>query len=169
MLFFTVDSEEECRKVRYVPLGYELMNIRRSTVCLAALAVLAGHSVAAKDRSPRQRRRCARNSAAGSFCNEAGCSLLLRGTPHRARYDRYKRHTVEACAKALWKGFFDKKPDHPIKVYLFRGEAVYEKSVPKLAGFKPRTPYGFYLPSSEALMMNIDTGGGTLVHEMTHG
>ena len=40
--------------------------------------------------------------------------------------------------------------------------------MPKLAGFKPQTPFGFYLPSSEALMMNIDTGGGTLVHEMTH-
>jgi hypothetical protein len=32
----------------------------------------------------------------------------------------------------------------------------------------PSTPYGFYSPCDHALIMNVSTGYGTLVHEMVH-
>lgn len=32
----------------------------------------------------------------------------------------------------------------------------------------PGTPYGYYLPGHDAMIMNISTGGGTLVHEIVH-
>ena len=94
--------------------------------------------------------------------------FVVAGDLSRSSFNRFKKHTIEDCAAALWKGFFSKRPDYPIKIYLFRGKASYEKWVRKLAGFKPHSPFGFYLPGSKKLMMNISTGGGTLVHEMTH-
>ncbi len=103
----------------------------------------------------------------GFIIERAGLFVVAGDLPRR-QFDRYKTRTVANCAAALWTDFFETKPDYPIRVYLFRGKASYEKWVPKLAGFKPHTPYGFYLPSRKALMMNIGTGGGTLVHEMTH-
>jgi hypothetical protein len=33
---------------------------------------------------------------------------------------------------------------------------------------KPTTPYGYYSSTHKALVMNISTGGGTLVHEIVH-
>ena len=33
---------------------------------------------------------------------------------------------------------------------------------------KPDTPFGYYSPADRALVMNISTGGGTLVHEIVH-
>ena len=103
----------------------------------------------------------------GFIVERAGVFVIAGDMPRRS-FNRLKRSTVTNCADALWKEFFDAKPDYPIRVYLFRDKDSYEKWVPKLAGFKPKTPFGFYLPSREALMMNIATGGGTLVHEMTH-
>src|SRR5262249_18361159 len=33
---------------------------------------------------------------------------------------------------------------------------------------EPTTPYGYYSSTHKALIMNISTGGGTLVHELVH-
>jgi len=104
----------------------------------------------------------------GSFIIERTGVFVVAGDLPRRSFDRYKQSTVEGCSEALANDFFDEAPDYPIRVYLFSGKASYEKWVQKLAGFKPRTPYGFYLRSRKSLMMNIATGGGTLVHEMTH-
>jgi hypothetical protein len=35
-------------------------------------------------------------------------------------------------------------------------------------GYEPDTPYGYYSAAHRALIMNIATGGGTLVHEIVH-
>ncbi len=37
-----------------------------------------------------------------------------------------------------------------------------------LFGHTPTSPYGYYSPTEKALIMNIATGGGTLVHEIVH-
>src|SRR5262249_43808226 len=37
-----------------------------------------------------------------------------------------------------------------------------------LFGDEPDTPYGYFTNAHRALVMNIATGGGTLVHEMVH-
>jgi hypothetical protein len=37
-----------------------------------------------------------------------------------------------------------------------------------LFGIEPTTPFGYYSQRHRALVMNISTGGGTLVHELVH-
>jgi hypothetical protein len=102
------------------------------------------------------------------FIVERAGAFVVAGELPRRSFDALKQHTIEGCAAALWKDFFRKKPDAPIRVYLFADKPSYEKWVKKLAGFAPSSPYGFYLRERRSLMMNIATGGGTLVHEMTH-
>ena len=109
-----------------------------------------------------------RKELGNGFIIERTGVFIVAGDISRRTFNRFKNRTVRDCARALARDFFDTKPDYPVRVYLFSGKASYEKWVLKLAGFKPHTPYGFYLPSQKALMMNIATGGGTLVHEMTH-
>jgi len=134
---------------------------------VAVVAALTGAAFAAEDPFERAAAEMKQELSDDFIIERVGVFVVAGDLPRR-RFDRFKRHTVEACARALWKDFFDKKPKAPIKVYLFRGKASYEKWVRELAGFKPRTPYGFYLPRRRSLLMNIATGGGTLVHEMTH-
>jgi len=51
---------------------------------------------------------------------------------------------------------------------LFRDKTSYEENGTTLFGEMPATPYGYYSPRQRVLVMNIATGGGTLVHEIVH-
>ncbi|MCE9583429.1 MAG: hypothetical protein K8T20_13165 [Planctomycetes bacterium] len=75
---------------------------------------------------------------------------------------------LERCRKALHAQFFTKEPDFLYAVYLFPNHDAYDAFCLKFTGDHASSKYGFYLPSRHALVMNIGTGGGTLVHEMTH-
>lgn len=138
------------------------------TLLLSTSSLQAAEPAAAREKAFAETAAGMRKELGRGFIIERTGVFVVAGNVPRRRFDRFKNHTVRDCARALAKDFFDQKPDYPVRVYLFGGKASYEKWVPKLAGFKPSTPYGFYLPSRKALMMNIATGGGTLVHEMTH-
>lgn len=76
--------------------------------------------------------------------------------------------TVERCRKALHEQFFDKEPEGLFAVYLLPDYDKYDAFCLEFMGDHPTSKYGFYLPSKRSLVMNIGTGSGTLVHEMTH-
>ncbi len=78
------------------------------------------------------------------------------------------KNTVAWAVKRLKEKYFKKNPSRILDIWLFKDKASYEKHCKQLFGFKPHTPYGFYSSSNNALVMNISTGGGTLVHEIVH-
>ncbi|MBI4833240.1 MAG: hypothetical protein HY811_00240 [Planctomycetes bacterium] len=94
--------------------------------------------------------------------------FAVAGNISQREFDRFKKGTIKGCSEAMYKDYFDKKPDYILKVYLFEGASSYEAYVKKTEGREPSTPYGYYMDSSKSLIMNIGTGGGTLVHEMFH-
>lgn len=64
--------------------------------------------------------------------------------------------------------FFRSAPKRILNVWLFQNKYSYETHTQALFGEPPSTPYGFYSREDAALVMNIATGGGTLVHEIVH-
>ncbi|MCH8923109.1 MAG: C39 family peptidase [Planctomycetes bacterium] len=76
--------------------------------------------------------------------------------------------TVQWAVDKLKRDYFSKDPKHIIDVWLFKDKESYEKHTVALWGEKPTTPYGYYSSHHKALVMNISTGGGTLVHEIVH-
>jgi hypothetical protein len=83
-----------------------------------------------------------------------------------ARY--YADRTVRWSVERLKQDYFKKNPDRVIAIWLFGSKESYERNTRSLFGQAPTTPYGFYSSEHEALIMNIATGGGTLVHEIVH-
>jgi hypothetical protein len=77
-------------------------------------------------------------------------------------------NTIEWAVSRLKRDYFDRNPSEIIDIWLFEDGFTYEEYTHKLFGEKPTTPYGFYSPRHHALVMNIATGGGTLVHEIVH-
>lgn len=78
------------------------------------------------------------------------------------------RATVQWAVKKLKSDYFQKDPGEILDIWLFRDSSSYEEHATALFKSKPTTPFGYYSRRDGALVMNISTGGGTLVHEIVH-
>jgi len=77
-------------------------------------------------------------------------------------------HTVKWAVDRLKQDYFSRDPAEIIDIWLFKDTASYEKNTRKLFNETPTTPFGYFSAQHHALIMNIGTGGGTLVHEIVH-
>jgi hypothetical protein len=80
----------------------------------------------------------------------------------------YSEHTVKWAVDKLKQDYFSKDPKEILDIWLFKDSDSYRKNALGLFGDRPSTPYGYYSSAHKALVMNISTGGGTLVHEIVH-
>ena len=94
--------------------------------------------------------------------------FLIAGDLSEAELERWHKRTIEPAARALANCYFKVPPNQPITVLLFSGEQSYNHYANKLFGEDGISIYGYYKPNLRTLVMNISTGGGTLVHELTH-
>lgn len=76
--------------------------------------------------------------------------------------------TVRWAAQLLQQDFFTKPPDGIYTAWLFKNAESYTTTVKHLTGKDPISPYGFCVSSTRSIYLNFATGGGTLIHEMTH-
>lgn len=76
--------------------------------------------------------------------------------------------TIKWAVDKLKQDFFTDDPKEILDIWLFKDAASYEKHTRLVFNDTPTTPYGYYSREEKALIMNISTGGGTLVHEIVH-
>jgi hypothetical protein len=76
--------------------------------------------------------------------------------------------TVRFAVQGLRRNHFDHDPEVIFTAWLFQDDASYYSHARAIFGHTPDTPYGYADLDEHALIMNIGTGGGTLVHEMVH-
>jgi hypothetical protein len=81
---------------------------------------------------------------------------------------QHSEQTIKWAVDKLKQEFFTKDPKDILDIWLFKDADSYQRNTLALFGEKPGTPYGYYSPTHKALIMNISTGGGTLVHEIVH-
>jgi hypothetical protein len=81
---------------------------------------------------------------------------------------RWCDRTILPAASALWAGYFDVRPHSPVTVLLLPEEAGYRECASWLFGDEDVSVFGYYRPAERTLIANVGTGGGTLVHELTH-
>jgi hypothetical protein len=94
--------------------------------------------------------------------------FVVIGNEDRETVKRHAEDTVKWAVERLKQDFFTQDPSQIIDIWLFQDAPSYEENAEKLFGAHPTTPYGYYLSRHHALVMNIATGGGTLVHEIVH-
>jgi hypothetical protein len=94
--------------------------------------------------------------------------FVVIGDEPEADIKEHAEHTIKWAVDKLKQDFFAKDPKEILDIWLFRDAASYESNTLLLFGEKPGTPYGYYSSRHKALIMNISTGGGTLVHEIVH-
>ena len=94
--------------------------------------------------------------------------FVVVGDGGRAAVESHAGGTVRWAVTLLKKDYFAKDPKEILDIWLFKDSASYNKHATDLFGGKPTTPYGYYSSAYKSLVMNIETGGGTLVHEIVH-
>ena len=94
--------------------------------------------------------------------------FVVIGDGPRQAVQEHAEGTVKWAVDRLKQDFFQNDPKQILDIWLFRDAASYEKHARLLFGDEPTTPYGYYSSAHKALIMNIETGGGTLVHEIVH-
>jgi hypothetical protein len=94
--------------------------------------------------------------------------FVVIGDETKAAVQEHAEGTVKWAVSRLKQDFFPNDPKEILDIWLFKDAASYEKHARLLFGETPTTPYGYYSRAHQSLIMNINTGGGTLVHEIVH-
>jgi hypothetical protein len=94
--------------------------------------------------------------------------FVVLGNEEDSVVARRSKSTIRWAVDKLRGQYFDRDPEHIVDIWLLGDADSFERWTKKITGEDPGTPYGFYTPTHDALIMNIATGGGTLVHELVH-
>ncbi len=103
-----------------------------------------------------------------SFTVVVAKPFVVIGDDEPEEVRRRAKDTVQWAVKMLKRAYFTKDPAEILDIWLFKDKDSYEENAMALFHTKPDTPYGYYSHADRALVMNIATGGGTLVHEIVH-
>ena len=94
--------------------------------------------------------------------------FVIAGNGSQHALEAYRDQTILAATRALQATYFDKPPDEPILILLFESEGPYRRLAKKWFNDDDVPHYGFYRHHDRVMLMNVSTGTGTLVHELTH-
>jgi hypothetical protein len=94
--------------------------------------------------------------------------FVVIGDESSAMVNHRAASTVKWAVDHLKKRYFKKDPAEILDIWLFKDKESYMKHARAIFGSTPDTPYGYFSHTDRALVMNIATGGGTLVHEIVH-
>lgn len=77
---------------------------------------------------------------------------------------------LDYCREALIRVYFDRARDvdRTVNIFIFRDYASYAAGLRRFLGMDPISPYGHYGHSQKYIVVNYETGPGTMVHELTH-
>ena len=77
-------------------------------------------------------------------------------------------NTILRAVDCFYNDYFETKPLEATTIFLFRDDKSYRTWAKKLYDDDDLSRFGYYKPFNKVMLMNISTGTGTLVHEMTH-
>lgn len=103
------------------------------------------------------------------LCVQRG-NFLVAGNLDLADYEYLVDGVLDYCANALAKAYFDKGRifDKTVNLFVFRDYDSYEDGLRRFIGMDPVSPYGHYGHSQKYIVINYETGPGSMVHELTH-
>jgi hypothetical protein len=144
---------------------------------LGELVAASGVDTVARRQDARDHaltRECAQTEARlekelGPECRVCVCwPFVLAGDLDHKELETWHDGTIAPAVRAMQARYFKTPPDRPVTVLLFRSEQSYNHYCRKLFGDSEISVYGYYKPNLRTLVLNVATGSGTLLHELTH-
>jgi hypothetical protein len=103
-----------------------------------------------------------------------GCRVIVRtpfvlaGDLSIEQLERLHSETILPVTEALWRSFFDRRPDLPVLIVALSTEENYRAAARRLDGYEPLAYSGYTQRAARRIVVNLATGEGTLAHELTH-
>ncbi len=150
-----------------------MIMMRSSLLYLAAVLICFGSIARAAEPTLAEKTQALADEWAAKFKAEGfhvtvTPQFVIAGNMGDAALARYRDHTIVGAQKALSALYFKKPIEQPILILLFDDADTYKRLADKWFDYRDVPHFGFYMNSRHAMLMNITTGGGTLVHELTH-
>ncbi len=151
-----------------------MVNRLACLMALLGLVAALGMSRATLGDTPTLKREC--HESARRLYEELGseCIVIVRspfivgGDFSIKELESWYVDTIQPAARAMQASYFKTPPAQPVTVLLFSTAESYERFSQKLFNASNVSIYGYYKSNHRTLMVNLSTGGGTLVHELTH-
>jgi hypothetical protein len=146
-----------------------------AAVCCVSLLSLHAAEIALpwkdpdKEKADKLREQMRKDLPADTFSFRSVGPWLIATNMDKEDADNTINSTISRFAAAIQRQLFKDHPrTEPVKVLLFKDMESYNFWNQKLFNEKPSSPFGYYSRANRAMVMNIGTGGGTLIHEMVH-
>jgi hypothetical protein len=94
--------------------------------------------------------------------------FILAGDGTAEQLAQYRDGTVLAATRALEATYFRTPLREPVVICLFESEEPYKRLAGEWFDQTDVPHFGFYRHAERVMFMNVATGTGTLVHELTH-
>ena len=136
--------------------------------------VPAGGSTASPNDGGRLTAACRRRAGELAALLTADFHLIIRppyvlaGNLPVSELERHYRETIRPTADVLARCYFRRKPNAPIAILLFADNASYREFSQEFDGQRRDAYSGYYERADRRIMVNVQTGNGTLAHELTH-
>jgi hypothetical protein len=109
-----------------------------------------------------------RRDISSDFTIVAVRPFVVIGNEPYADVEFRSRVTVKWAIDQLKRLYFTRDPDRIVTIWIFSDGYSYTRYTRLLLDEDPISPFGFYAPAAEMMLMNIAWGNGTLVHEIVH-
>ncbi len=104
----------------------------------------------------------------GDFIVKSHSYFVIASNLDEAETNKIIKTTIDRAVECFYNDYFFTVPTGPTTIFLFKDDNTYRYWAKKLYDDDDLSRYGYYKPSEQTMLMNINTGTGTLVHEMTH-
>ena len=110
-----------------------------------------------------------KETLSSDFCFVKSGYFLVVSNLSQSEAKGLSENSIGSALKCFYNDYFIAKPTELVTVFLFKDDASYRFWADKLYGDKDDlSRFGYYKPSKKVMLMNIATGSGTLIHELTH-
>ncbi len=109
-----------------------------------------------------------KNKLSSDFIVKEHSYFVIASNLSETETDKILSTTIDKAVECFYNDYFAKRPDEATTIFLFKDDKTYRYWANELYGDDDLSRYGYYKPSEKTMLMNINTGTGTLVHEMTH-
>lgn len=108
------------------------------------------------------------NRLGSRFSSVVHIPFVILGNAAATELERHYRETIAPTARALSIAYFDRAPDKPITIVLLADDEAYQFCAERLDGQRRAAFAGYYERNDHRIVVNLDTGAGTIAHELAH-